>query len=220
MPEKRKLDSADPRQFEEISHQAKNVLKEGGLIVFPTDTFYGLGADPFNTEAVKKIFQVKNRAADKALLVLIAKIEDVALLTGAEISSIAKTCMDAFWPGPLTLLFEARKDLPSELTAGTGKIGIRLPGNADTCKLISNIGHPLTAPSANLSGDPEPENIAEIAEEICSQTDLIIDNGPAPGGKASTLLDTTVSPPILLREGAVSRAKIESVIGMECVLPV
>ena len=220
MPEKRRLDSSHPQQFQEISHQAKIILKDTGIIIFPTDTFYGLGADPFSAKAIHKIFQVKNRAADKALLVLLADKEDVDLFSDVEISAIAKTCMDAFWPGSLTLLFEAGKDLPRELTAGTGKIGLRLPGNADTRKLISNIGHPITAPSANLSGDPEPENVAQIADEIKNRVDLILDAGPAPGGKASTVLDTTVTPPILLREGAISRAKIESVIAMQCALPV
>ena len=216
MPVKRRLDPTDPRQFQETSHQAKIILKSAGLIVFPTDTFYGLGADPFNSTALQKIFQVKNRSANKALLVLIAEAKDITLLTDVEISPIAKTCMDTFWPGSLTLLFKARKELPRELTAGTGKIGIRLPGNVDTRNLISNIGHPLAAPSANLSGEPEPENVTQIADEIQNQVDLIIDNGPAPGGKASTVLDTTVSPPILLREGAISRAKIESAIAMQC----
>lgn len=220
MPEKRKLDSTDPRQFLENSQQAKIVLKDAGLIIFPTDTFYGLGADPFNAKAIQKLFQVKNRAANKALLVLIAETDDVALLTDDAICSTAKTCMDAFWPGPLTLLFEARKDLPRELTAGTGKIGLRLPGNADTRKLISNIGHPLTAPSANLSGDPEPESVRQIADELMNRVDLVLDGGPAPGGKASTVLDTTLSPPVLLREGAISRDKIESAIAMQCALPV
>lgn len=220
MPEKRRLDSSHPQQFQETSHRAKSILEDAGLIIFSTDTFYGLGADPFNAEAVHKIFQAKMRTADKALLVLIAEIEDVALLTDIEISSIARTCMDAFWPGPLTLLFEARKDLPRELTAGTGKIGLRLPGNADTRKLISNIGHPITAPSANLSGDPEPQNVGQIADELKNRVDLILDSGPAPGGQVSTVLDTTQSPPVLLREGAISRAKIESAIAMQCALPV
>jgi L-threonylcarbamoyladenylate synthase len=219
MPENRRLDSSDPQQFQVSSHQAKSILKAAGLIIFPTDTFYGLGADPFSAEAIRKIFQAKNRAADKALLVLIAEKEDVPLLTNGEIPPIAKTCMDAFWPGPLTLLFEANKDLPRELTAGTGKIGLRLPGNADTRKLISDIGHPITAPSANLSGEKEPESIAQIADELKNQVDLILDSGLAPGGKPSTVLDTTQSPPVLLRQGAVSSDRIESAIAMQCALP-
>jgi L-threonylcarbamoyladenylate synthase len=220
MQKTRRLDSSDPLQFQETSNQAKFILKDAGLIIFPTDTLYGLGADPFSTKAIQKIFEAKIRAANKALLVLVAENEDVALLTDEVISPIAKTCMTAFWPGPLTLLFKARKNLPRELTAGTGKIGIRLPGNADTRKLISNIGHPITAPSANLSGHPEPENVEQIANELKNKVDLILDNGPAPGSTASTVLDTTVSPPILLREGAISRDRIEAVIAMQCVLPI
>ncbi len=220
MREIRRLDSTQLQQFQEISKQAKFILKDAGLIIFPTDTFYGLGADPFSAKAIQKIFQAKLRAANKALLVLIAEKEDVTLLTDGPISSIAKICMAAFWPGPLTLLFEAHKNLPGELTAGTGKIGIRHPGNADTRKLISTIGYPITAPSANLSGHPEPENVAQIADELKDQVALILDSGPAPGGKPSTVLDTTLSPPILIREGAISRDRIEAAIAMQCILPV
>jgi len=193
----------------------KETLAEGGLIAYPTDTFYGLGADPFNTEAVAKIFDIKQRSAGKPILVLVSSIEQLDLLTD-KITSLAQTAMDAFWPGPLTLLFESLPHLPEALTGGTGKIGVRFPSHAFTQKLIEGIGHPLTGSSANLSGGDNPRTAREVELSIGSKLDLILDCGKTEGQQVSTVLDPTVTPPQIVREGAVTRAKIESVLNCAC----
>lgn len=193
----------------------KKTLAEGGLIAYPTDTFYGLGADPFNAEAVAKIFEIKNRSAGKPVLVLVSSIGQLKFLTD-KITSLAQTAMDAFWPGPLTLLFESLPGLPAVLTGGTGKIGVRFPAHAFAQKLLEGIGQPLTASSANLSGRDNLSNARDVEHSIGSQLDLILDGGKTKGQQVSTVLDTTVSPPLMVREGAVPRAKIESVLNCVC----
>ena len=192
-----------PEACREALQHIQSVLKSGGVIAFPTDTFYGLGADPFNPEAVSKIFRIKQRPADKPLLVLIHSADQLNSLT-EEITPLAKLLMQQFWPGSLTLLLKAAPSLPRELTAGTGKVGIRLPAHLFTVQLLERLGRPLTAPSANISGQREPKAIWELANTLGEELDLLVDGGPAPGGKPSTILDATTDPPTLIREGAVS----------------
>ena len=193
----------------------KKTLAEGGLIAYPTDTFYGIGADPFNSEAVSKIFKIKNRSAGKPILVLVSSLDQLKLLT-PKISALSQKAMAAFWPGPLTLLFDAQPTLPNALTAGSGKIGVRFPSHAITLKLIEGIGHPLTASSANLSGEDNPETAGEVELSLGPNLDLILDGGRTKGLLPSTVLDSTDSPPRIVREGAVLRAKIESVLECAC----
>lgn len=192
----------------------RSTLNSGGVIAFPTDTFYGLGADPFNPDALSKIFQIKQRPSDKPLLVLIHSKNQVADLS-EHITPLAKTLMEHFWPGPLTLLFKAAPDLPSELTAGTDKIGIRLSAHSFTLQLLKALKSPLTAPSANISGTGELGTAQEVASILGNKLDLIVDGGPTPGGKTSTVLDTTTIPPTLLREGVISRSDLESVLPVQ-----
>ncbi len=192
----------------------QSVLDSGGVIAFPTDTFYGLGADPFNPKAVSKIFRIKQRPADKPLLVLIHSQDQVDRLTD-QITPLAKILMGNFWPGSLTLLFEAAAGLPGELTAGTGKVGIRLPAHQFTVQLLERLGRPLTAPSANISGQPAPKAIWELANTLGGDLDLIVDGGPTPGGPPSTILDATTNPPTLVREGAVSRRDLGLVLPIQ-----
>ncbi len=189
----------------------QSVLDSGGVIAFPTDTFYGLGADPFNPEAISKIFQIKLRPADKPLLVLIHSPDQVERLTD-QITPLVKYLMNLFWPGPLTLLFKAASSLPRELTAGTVKVGIRLPAHLFTLQLLEGLDYPLTAPSANISGQQAPKAIWEFANTLGEDLDLIVDGGPAPGGKPSTILDATTNPPTLVREGAVSRKDLKLIL--------
>ena len=189
----------------------QSVLDSGGVIAFPTDTFYGLGADPFNPEAVSKIFRIKQRPADKPLLVLIHSPDQVDRLTD-QITPLAKLLMRLFWPGSLTLLFKAAPGLPRELTAGTGKVGIRLPAHLFTLQLLEGLDCPLTAPSANISGHKEPTALWEFPSTLGDELDLLVDGGPAPGGKPSTILDATTNPPILIREGAVSRKDLQLIL--------
>ncbi len=189
----------------------QSVLDSGGVIAFPTDTFYGLGADPFNPEAVSKIFRIKQRPADKPLLVLIHSVDQLNSLT-EDITPLVKYLMRFFWPGALTLLFKAAPGLPRELTAGTGKVGIRLPAHLFTVQLLEKLGHPLTAPSANISGQPAPKFIWEFADTLGEELDLLVDGGPAPGGQPSTILDAAMDPPTLVREGAVSQKDLKMIL--------
>jgi len=189
----------------------RTALQKGGVIAFPTDTFYGLGADPRNPEALTRIFDIKQRPPDKPLLVLIGSLDELGPLV-KNVSDQARQLMDRFWPGPLTLVFTAAPDLPEILTAGTGTLGVRLPAYPWTHRLLEELGQPLTAPSANLSDAAEPHTAGEVAATLGDTLDLIADGGPAPGGKPSTVVDTTTDPPTLIREGAVSRTTLETVL--------
>lgn len=204
-----RIDFESPEASRKPLETIQSVLDSGGVIAFPTDTFYGLGADPFNPEAISKIFRIKLRPADKPLLVLIHSQDQVDRLTD-QITPLAKLLMRLFWPGSLTLLFKAAPGLPRELTAGTGKVGIRLPAHLFTLQLLEGLDCPLTAPSANISGAREPVTAGEVVS--AGALDVIVDGGPAPGGKPSTILDATTNPPTLVREGAVSRKDLQMVL--------
>jgi L-threonylcarbamoyladenylate synthase len=216
MPEIIKIDLNDATIFRSQMVKIKRVLNLGGVMAFPTDTFYGLGATPFNREAVARIFKIKQRAKDKPLLTLVASAYQTNIMA-REIIPTAEILTDKLWPGPLTILFSARPDLPSQLTAGSGKIGVRQPANEMVCKLLSGIGFPITATSANISGGENITTALEAEKVLGDQVDLIVDGGPTPGGKESTVLDVTLSPPLLVREGAVSREEIDAVLETPCI---
>ncbi len=208
------VDFEQPNTSSKAIQDIQSVLNSGGVIAFPTDTFYGLGADPFNPNALSKIFQIKQRPADKPLLVLIHSLDQLSDL-GQELTDNARKLMERFSPGPLTLIFKAAPELPDALTAGTGTIGVRLPDHPFTRRLLETLGRPLTAPSANISGTGELRTAQEVTSSLEDKLDLIVDGGPAPGGKSSTVLDTTTNPPTLVREGALSRGDLESVIPVQ-----
>ena len=199
------------------SKRIRNVLETGGVIAFPTDTYYGLGVDPFNEKGIRRIFEIKSRKYDKPLLVLVTTEAQVDQLTKNR-SQAANQLIQKLWPAPLTLIFNAIPELPTILTAKTGKVGIRLPRNEWTRRLIETAGCPLTATSANRNGGTNLRTAQEVSQVFGKKIDLIIDPGPAPGGKVSTLLDTTVSPPALLRHGAITQQEIESCTANECTL--
>ena len=208
------VDFENPETCRAPLQNIRSVLNAGGVIAFPTDTFYGLGADPFNPEALLKIFQIKQRPADNPLLVLIHTRDSLEILT-SEVTDNARLLMERFWPGPLTLVFKASPQMPDELTAEPGTIGVRLPGHPFTRRLLQELGQPLTAPSANISGEREPVTAQEVAKTLGDTLNLIVDGGPAPGGQLSTVLDTTTEPPTLIREGAVSLKDLESLLPIQ-----
>ena len=208
------IDFEQPDTTSKAIENIQSVLNSGGVIAFPTDTFYGLGADPFNPDALSKIFQIKQRPADKPLLVLIHSLDQLEDLTHG-VTDNARKLMEHFWPGPLTLILEAAPELPDALTAGTGTIGIRLPGHPFTRKILEALERPLTAPSANISGAGESRTTQQVESSLGGKLDLIVDGGPAPGGKPSTVLDATTNPPTLIREGALSRSDLESVLPVQ-----
>lgn len=198
-----KILKIDPAHPEAAFLQCKEAIRTGGVIVYPTDTFYGLGADPNNPAAVQKLFEFKGRQADQPILLLIHDIAEVQNWA-AEISPQAERLMKKFWPGPLTLVFKAKKSVLPKLTAGTGTIGLRMPGNAQTLQLLSLLGSALTGTSANISGGRSLETAAEAQEALGDRVDLVLDGGKTAGGRPSTILDVTGKELRVIREGAFS----------------
>ena len=205
------LDIRKQEEFRRTVDRVRRSLLAGGVIAFPTDTFYGLGADPFNPEAVEKLFHLKNREGKNPILVLIPAEKKLNLFTH-EVNADARALIETFWPGPLTILFPALPSLPHALTAGSGKIGVRLPGSAATRHLLEEVG-PLTATSANLAQGPNPETLESIPDAVAGNCDYLIDGGAATESSPSTLIDTVAEPPVLIREGVISRQQIEDCLG-------
>ena len=191
--------------------RAASIIRNGGVVVFPTSGLYGLAADAGNRDAVARVFEIKKRTAGKPLSILIGKTENLPRLV-RRIPVAARNIMDRFWPGGITIVFEDVGRLPPNLTAGSGKIGIRLPGFPVSAALVSAFGGPITATSANLSGRPGCFRIPDLDPEILEKADLVLDAGAVTGGSGSTIVDVTTDPPVILREGAVSTADIASCI--------
>ena len=183
------------------------IIKNGGVIVFPTQYLYGLGADALNAKAVDRVFEIKQRSYHKPLLVLIPHRKDLTKLV-RHVSSAAVHIMNCFWPGAVTLIFKAKDTLPANLTADTGKVGIRMPQHPVALALSKAVGCPLTATSANIAGDSGCSRVSDIDPRILDKVDLILDAGPLKGGIGSTVVDVTVDPPKILREGAIPATDI------------
>ena len=178
------------------------MIRIGGVIIFPTQYLYGLGVDALNAKAVSRIYGIKSRSCRNPILVLIAQQTDLSKLV-AQIPSAAESIMNTFWPGAVTIVFKATDILPANLTAGTHKIGIRMPQHPVALALTKAVGGPVTATSANITGDAGCSRVSDIARRITDQVDLILDGGPLKGGSGSTVVDVTVNPPKIIREGAV-----------------
>lgn len=191
--------------------RAAALIKTGGLVVFPTSSFYGLGAQALNPEAVERVFQVKKRDPEKPILILIASRTDLDTLVRS-IPETAKRLMRSFWPGSLTLVFEAADRLPSNLTGYTRKIGIRLAGHPVATLLTKAVGTPITGTSANLSGHAACRAVADLEPHFRDQVDLVVDAGRLRGGEGSTVVDVTADTAKILREGAIDAAKIRTVL--------
>ena len=198
----------DPRGIK----KAAQIVLEGGIIAFPTETFYGLAADALNEAALKKIFQVTGREEGKAILLLIA---DKSWLKGLvqEISPLAERLMKKFWPGPLTLVFNASPQLSRLLTADTGKIGIRHSPHPVTQALVRAVGRAITGTSANLSGQPGTLTAREVFQSLGESLDAVLDGGKTPGGPGSTVLDVSDPSPQVIREGMISREELSLFMG-------
>ncbi|MCP4693412.1 MAG: threonylcarbamoyl-AMP synthase [Desulfobacterales bacterium] len=187
--------------------EAARIIETGGIVSFPTTCLYGLGADAFNPGAVEKIFRVKQRPPDKPVLILVRDetvVED--LVRG--VPPAARRIMKRFWPGRVTLVLEARDAIPRDLTAGTGKIGVRVPRHPAARALVNAARGPVTGTSANISGQPGLSRSPTPDSPIAAGLDLILDAGALEGGKGSTIVDVTGETPRVLREGAASAGKI------------
>jgi L-threonylcarbamoyladenylate synthase len=186
------------------------VLRRGGLVAFPTDTVYGVGAQTFDSTAVERIYIAKGRIAAKALPILLADVESVSSV--AEILPVgARRLANAFWPGPLTLVVRKLASVPDAVSQGN-TIGLRVPDHAVALGLLRASG-PLAVTSANPSGGPNPLSAEEVVLGLGGKIDLVLDGGKTPGGRPSTVVDCTVEPPVLVREGPVSLAAILEVLG-------
>jgi len=201
----------DKESEEKIVAQAVKILVDGGIIAYPTETFYGLGADAANEKSIEKIFFVKGRDFKNPISLIIGKPDDIYPLV-QDIPESAKKLMYAFWPGALTIVFSASNKVSPMLTAGTGKIGLRISSHPIANAIAQKLKKPLTATSANLSGASECSLASEVAEQIGNKINAILDWGKTRGGKASTIIDVTCDPPVILREGAISRQAIEKCI--------
>lgn len=194
--------------------EACEVLRRGGLVAFPTETFYGLAADPRQDDALRRLFAAKRRSPERPLLLLLPSREYVDGYA-ARVPASAQRLMDRFWPGGLTLVFEALPSVSPLLTAGTGTIGLRLSSRPLAVDLARRFGSAVTGTSANPSGLPSACTAREVAAFLACEPALILDGGPTPGGAGSTVLDVTIDPPCILREGQVSREALAA-----CLSPV
>lgn len=195
------------RPDDSVIEEASSILRSGGVVAYPTETFYGLGADGQNEGAIKKIFLIKGRNFKNPISVIVGNVNDVRGLVD-EVPEIALHLMERFWPGALTIIFKASPDISDHLTAGTGKIGIRLSSHPVATALARKLGHPITATSANFSGKNECTSADEVIQGIGDQVDAVIDGGQTPGGLGSTIIDVTTDPPAILREGVIPKYKI------------
>lgn len=188
-----------------------DILKSGGLVVFPTETVYGIGANALDPQAAKRIYEVKGRPSDNPLIVHIARTEDVGLYA-KNVSKDALRLMDVFWPGPLTLILPKQSIVPDATTAGLPSVAIRCPGHVGARNLIAAAGVPIAAPSANKSGRPSATRFDHVKEDMMDLVDAIIDGGSSDIGLESTVLDVSVEEPTILRPGAVTKEMLEAVL--------
>jgi len=190
--------------------EARMVLKLNGILAVPTETFFGLAVNPFQEEALDRLFALKGRGPEKPVLVLVDGRERLNQVV-REIPDQARQLMEKFWPGPLTIIFPSLPHLPRRLTAGTGTIAVRQPRQPLTCRLISALGFPLTGTSANRSGGLPLVGAAEVAAEFGEGVDLILDAGSCPGGLPSTIVDVTGASLRLVRSGAIPPAALAEI---------
>jgi len=186
---------------------AVTIIKRGGVIAYPPETYYGLGADIRNERALEKLYAVKGRSFNKPISIIIGSRDDLPRFTDM-ITPVAEVLIRQFWPGGVTLLFDASPTVPGQLTAGTGKIGIRLSSDPVATILARNLSGAMTATSANRSGAGECASAREIIESLGDTLDAVLDWGRTPGGAGSTIVDTTVDPPVVVREGIVPASEI------------
>ncbi len=203
----------DPDGFDvELLADAAKVISKGGLVAFPTETVYGLGADAKNPKAAKKIYEAKGRPSDNPLIVHICAYEQ--LLSIAEVLPIqAKQLSDAFWPGPLTMIVEKNGEIPLETTGGLSTVAVRMPSSRIARVLIEKSGCLIAAPSANLSGRPSPTKCSHVREDLDGRVDMSIDGGDTDIGLESTIIDLTAGVPTILRPGYITKEQITEVIG-------
>jgi len=188
------------------------VLRRGGLVAFPTETVYGLGADAFNERAVRQVFEAKGRPPDNPVIVHVSEIEQFFQI-GKDIPPAATALAETFWPGPLTLVVKHRAQLPDAVTAGLPTVAVRMPDHPVALALIESLGRGIIGPSANISGRPSPTTAKHVMDDLNGKIEIILDGGPTRIGVESTVLDLTSNPPAILRLGGLPHDAIRKVIG-------
>ncbi|MDZ7262191.1 MAG: L-threonylcarbamoyladenylate synthase [candidate division KSB1 bacterium] len=196
---------------EETLHLASEVIRQDGVIGYPTETVYGLGANIFSAQAVNRIFEIKGRDRTKPIIVIVASLEQVWELV-TEIPEIGLELIKAFWPGPLTIVFKASEKVPESLSGGSKTIALRIPNSKICLELLKWCQVPLTSTSANLAGGPNPLTATAVWDALASRIDLLLDGGPAPSKLPSTVIDVTQVEPQIRRAGAIEIEKIERII--------
>jgi len=196
--------TTDPRAMK----RAVQVLKAGGLVAFPTDTVYGVGALAFLPQAVEKIFRVKGRALSKAIPLLLDSADSLPQVA-RDIAPEVRLLTKKFWPGALTMVLHRRPVVPDVVTGGGPTVALRVPDHPLTRRLIRAVGGPLATTSANLTGHPDPQTAQEVADYLEGHIDLILDGGRCPGGIPSTVIDLTRTPPVIVRAGAIAPEELK-----------
>ncbi len=201
-----------PETMTEALYEAVAVLRQGRVVAYPTDTVYGLAVNATDIEAIARLYEVKGRPETKALPLIIGDVGQLAEVA-ATVPPLAEKLIAAFWPGPLTLLLEPHQALPVELRGESPRIGVRLPAAMLSQQLARAFGHAITATSANISGAPAALTAEEVARQLGSAVDLILDGGRAESAEVSTILDVVVAPPCVRRPGKISSQAIEAILG-------
>ena len=196
----------------EVLAEAARVLRSGGLVAFPTETVYGLGADALSAEAVARIFAAKGRPADNPLIVHVGHPQEVQQVA-REVPPLARRLMERFWPGPLTLVLPKATRVPLTTTGGLDTVAVRMPAHPVALALVREAGVPVAAPSANRSGRPSPTRAEHVLQDLGDAVDLVLDGGPCPVGVESTVLDVTGPVPVVLRPGGLPKESIEAALG-------
>ncbi len=200
-----RIDPSNPSENELL--RAAQLARDGGLVVYPTDTVYGLGTNPLMPSAVTRVYRVKERPMDKPLPVLVSSIEAAKRLV--EISPVAECLARSLWPGAVTLVLPAKPIAPRELHAGTGRLGVRMPNHQVALRLIEMSGGALVGTSANKHGREGPRTAREVIEQLDGEVDVVVDAGPAPGGRPSTVVEIRGDEIRLVREGPVGLGAIK-----------
>ena len=199
-----------PSDIQQQIKQGISILKGGGVVAFPTDTVYGLGACASDEQAVERVYELKKRLRNMALPLLLADTTQISEVA-ANVSQIAWLLIRRFLPGALTLVLPKSDTLPDIITAGSRTVAVRIPAHPVPIALSEGIGAPIVGTSANLSGKPSALTASEVYSQFGDKIDLVVDGGRCPGGKESTIVDVTGGKPVILREGAITREELEQV---------
>lgn len=205
----RYLDLREDKDYTKVKEPAK-IIKYGGIVVFPTETVYGIGANALDEDAVKRLYDIKKRPLNKPISLLVSNIDMINQIT-KNVTELEYALIKEFFPGPLTIILKKKDILPNIVTAGSDTVGIRMPANEIALKLIEYAGVPIATPSANISGKPSGTELKDIMKEFAEGVDYFVNGGKCKIGIASTIVQVIDGVPHILREGLISKEKIEEV---------